>query len=348
MKYSIIVPTYNSESTIVKTIDSILNGEYYEDNYEIIIVDDGSTDQTQCVLKKYEGNKRIKIKKTNNYGVSHARNTGLSMARGEYVMFIDSDDIVSSNYLYIINKLTELDYDLVQFDYMSFSNKITVPNYKNSFSFDIKKENIYDEIKKYIYAYKKEKSNISLTIWNKIYKKQIIKNAQIKFNEELHIYEDALFNLEYINECKSILINNDKLYYYRILDNYSLSHKFDENKSIQNEICKKALEEMYGKKYEINERIKYFTFESIVSYFKAFLFNKNCNLKSNEKKQKYEEVLKLANKEKIFEIVKIFRLNSLNQKIQYIYMKVMRKYGYNVMKFHYDLVFVIKKISRVK
>jgi len=90
-KVSIIMPAYNAENTIKNTIESILNQNY--DNYEIIVVDDGSTDNTQNIVKNIDNSKIKYFKLETNKGVSNARNFGIEKATGNYIMFIDSDDL---------------------------------------------------------------------------------------------------------------------------------------------------------------------------------------------------------------------------------------------------------------
>jgi len=88
--FSCIVPVYNRAHTIQRAVESILRQTYQD--FEIIIVDDGSTDKLQSALKTYESNSKIKIIKQNNHGVSHARNRGEEISRGRYLAFLDSDD----------------------------------------------------------------------------------------------------------------------------------------------------------------------------------------------------------------------------------------------------------------
>ena len=90
MLISIIIPTYNREKTILRAIDSVLNGSYQ--NIELIIIDDGSTDTTKEVLSYYIENKLINYFYIENSGVSKARNIGVDIARGEWIAFLDSDD----------------------------------------------------------------------------------------------------------------------------------------------------------------------------------------------------------------------------------------------------------------
>ncbi len=85
--FSVIIPTFNRSHTLSRAINSVLNQKYK--NFELIVIDDGSTDDTWDVLAKYPD---IKILKQKNYGVSHARNRGINVAKGEWIAFLDSDD----------------------------------------------------------------------------------------------------------------------------------------------------------------------------------------------------------------------------------------------------------------
>ena len=103
MKISIIVPVYNVEAYLKECIDSLLNQEY--DDYEIIIIDDGSTDQSNSICKKYvNNNSNIKLFVKENSGLSDARNYGIERAKGDYIIFVDSDDYIEKNILSEIAK----------------------------------------------------------------------------------------------------------------------------------------------------------------------------------------------------------------------------------------------------
>lgn len=95
---SIIVPVYNAEKYLANTLDSIIRQSYK--NFELLLINDGSTDKSKAICDKFAlKDRRIKVLDKNNGGVSSARNYGLSVAEGEYVIFIDSDDYLTADML---------------------------------------------------------------------------------------------------------------------------------------------------------------------------------------------------------------------------------------------------------
>jgi len=104
-KFSVIMPVYNDEKYVGKAIESVLQQTYR--SFELIIVDDGSTDGTPDVLAEFEGNPKVKIIRQENGGTAVARNTGLRYARGEYIAFLDSDDFYTPDRLEVINRYIE-------------------------------------------------------------------------------------------------------------------------------------------------------------------------------------------------------------------------------------------------
>jgi glycosyltransferase involved in cell wall biosynthesis len=108
MLFSFVIPTYNRSSKVIRAIDSVLNQPNWEDSSEIVIVDDGSTDNTELLLQKYAKNPQIKyIKHPYNKGVASAKNTGITNANNEYVVLLDSDDLLERNGLSHLKNLVQ-------------------------------------------------------------------------------------------------------------------------------------------------------------------------------------------------------------------------------------------------
>lgn len=182
MKVSIIIPAYNIENYIERCIDSII--PQIDDNYEIIIVDDGSKDNTyaklKCVQNKYP--KYIKILSQKNSGLSSARNAGLRVSIGEYIWFVDGDDYIIDNTIpQIYNYLKCSHPSVLAFNYIKKH-----PNHNQECR--IFKSNKI--LPSYIFLLQ----DSSLFVWNKIYHKQAIGN--LTFFEGANNIEDFVFNTE--------------------------------------------------------------------------------------------------------------------------------------------------------
>ena len=132
---SIIIPCYNSEKYLERCLQSLI---VQKGNYEIIIIDDGSTDNTSIILDRYSVHSNIKIFKQENKGVSSARNFGLKVAQGEYVLFVDADDFVSSNYISALESNNDKS-DLLMFDFF-------INNKRNGNQTKLKNHNIFQTV----------------------------------------------------------------------------------------------------------------------------------------------------------------------------------------------------------
>ena len=202
---SIIVPVYNTEKYLNKCIDSLINQTYK--NIEIIIINDGSTDNSEKIIKKYK-DKRIKYYKNSNQGIGKTRNFGIEKSNGEFIMFVDSDDFLDLEACEILhNKIIKEDLDLVVCDYYKIYDNLT--------SEEIKLENFEN-------TSLKEKPQliniINLSPWNKIYRLNLIKNNNIFFIENKK-YEDVPFVTCALKKAYKIGKVNKPLNYYAIHSN---------------------------------------------------------------------------------------------------------------------------------
>lgn len=205
-KVSIIVPCYNCEKYISECLESIINQSY--NNLEIILINDGSTDNTESVISKYDDS-RIVYKYQENGGVSVARNAGLSLVTGDYIMFLDSDDKMKNDAVEIaLESILNTDSDIVTFNY--------IRSCKDEDKILIEEK---DEIKTYTgkdicNEYFKDNDDLTFILWRKIYKKEIFDN--IKFPDGL-VPEDMAIGLETLLQCKKISHIYKNLVYYRVL-----------------------------------------------------------------------------------------------------------------------------------
>ena len=216
VKVSIVIPVYNAESYLTDCIDSIINQSYQ--NIEIILVDDGSTDNSGNICDNYaKKDNRVKVIHQENSGVSTARNNGIKACSSEYVNFIDSDDIVHSDY---IKKLVEnVNSDLLPICRIEeFQGKAIIKNGDNGV-INLNKDRFIELCK------------IALlnTPCCKLYNVDIIRNNNIYFDTKLSLGEDLLFNLDYLKYINKIVIVDQVLYYYRRSECNTLSTAYNPN-----------------------------------------------------------------------------------------------------------------------
>ena len=239
---SIVIPAYN----VGKKIDRCLNSIFKVDSelIEVIVIDDGSTDDTVDYLNKYSD--KITVIRQSNKGVGHARNAGILEARGKYIWFVDADDEVKMSYE-ILQLLKKREDSLIMFGYniidgdkkrtvvSSLNKKIPINNISKYF--DI----IFDELP-------------LNTLWNKFYLRETIENEHILFNN-FKSGEDALFNYKFIDKSVSIYIF-DKVYYtYYLHSNNTYKKTYDELRTWNNKIRMLELDNLCMK-YNISRKSK--------------------------------------------------------------------------------------------
>ena len=202
---SVIVPAYNVEKYIKTCLDSLINQTY--SNFEIIVINDGSTDQTEKILNEYESNPKIRIFSQKNGGLSAARNQGLNLANGELVCFIDSDDSVKSDYL---EKLAAPFFEDSNID-------ITVCGYQEKFENSeinhvLKSQKITGAQATKDLLIKQQDFNI--LAWNKLYRKKLFSNNHIEYPAG-QIHEDNLTTYKLFSHAQKVFYISDVLYIYQ-------------------------------------------------------------------------------------------------------------------------------------
>lgn len=218
---SVIIPCYNVERFISKTLDSIISEKL--ENYEIILIDDGSTDKTFEKLKEYSLKvKNIKIINQNNFGVSNARNVGIQNSKGKYLYFVDGDDYLIKGTLG--KYLKKLDNTI---DIFLFNNIIN----KNDKDYNIKNNletNFYssEEILKNIFL----KNILKTVMGNFIVKKEIIIKNKIKFDENYKYSEDYNFLIKCLNYSDKVYYTNENIFVYRKHDLSTMAKKINFNR----------------------------------------------------------------------------------------------------------------------
>lgn len=207
MLISIIIPVYNAEKYIEKCLKSILT---IEDNIEIIVINDGSVDNTKEILENYEVKyPNIRCIHQKNSGVSVSRNTGMEHANGDYLMFVDADDVFDKEmYDNLVSIVKQNDIDFVYGDYNTISENDTIYDYMKM------KKGIdsIDALKKYYLSH----ADLN-TCWGKIFKTNIVKTNNIRFPKNMKIGEDRIFVGNYLEHISNFKYINKPVYKYRIV-----------------------------------------------------------------------------------------------------------------------------------
>lgn len=217
---SIIVPVYNEEKYLPQCLNSLINQTYQD--IEIICVNDGSTDGSLSILELYAAkDERVKIISQTNQGLSEARNIGIKAAQGEWMMFVDSDDWLETDCCLKVVNLS-LGVDLVFFSYIREFRNSSAPKYVlGSVDITFRGKKFLMLFERLIAPKGKElrqpdKIDSLSTAWGKLYRKDIIKDQQLKFVSTKEIgTEDLLFNVEYFSFIQCAAYLHDALYHYR-------------------------------------------------------------------------------------------------------------------------------------
>lgn len=262
---TIIIPIYNVEKYLRECIESVLNQTYK--NLEIILIDDGSKDNSAKICDEYEEKeKRIKVIHKENGGVSSARNKGLEIATGDYITFIDGDDYIDKDYIEkLLKNLKEKNVECVLCGF----NRI----YDKSAEIITKGENKLISKKEFLDSILNVQGGAGMAC-AKLWKKETIIN--LRFNEKIKIAEDSLFGIQAVKNVNNVYILNEALYNYRFNKN-SAVRKY--NKDFAN-IClesmkaaKKYIEKEYANEKEVKEKFNNYIAYHILLITVNYCFN---------------------------------------------------------------------------
>lgn len=217
---SIIVPVYNAEKYLDKCINSILNQTYH--NIELILVNDGSTDRSEQICLEYAKNdNRISYFRQTNAGPSTSRNNGILKSKGNYIQFLDADDYLDVNSVYtLVNAIRDVDYVIAGYYNISESPK---GNSKKLVTSSMIGTYLKEDL--LLYWGELVEEEVFHYTWNKLYKSEFIKD-RIRFNENIKISEDMLFNLDYLSNINRIKIINEPIYHHVLYNQESLTKRY--------------------------------------------------------------------------------------------------------------------------
>lgn len=293
---SVIINAYNSEKTIEKCINSILNNAY--EDYEIIVVNDGSTDKTEEIVELFASNK-IRYYSKKNTGIADSRNFGIEKAKGEYITFVDSDDYVSNKYFEGLSKYLNEGIDIIK-------RKATIV-----------KENKEEKIQGPVFdkctgeeAFNKLCFNDKYieTLWSYIIKKNLIEENNFRFTPN-YFHEDFELLLLIILKAKTMVSLDDYVYYYMQTEN-SIMRENNLEKTI-----KKSKDVLYHYDNILKEIEKYnldkITKDNVKIHCTNTLLLKTRELEGKAKKEYIQEL----KKRKIYKNIKVRNLKQLIKKI---------------------------------
>lgn len=229
---SVVMPIYNAEKYLKDNIPLLLNQTYK--NFELILVNDGSKDNSLVICQEFaKKDNRIKVISQENKGVVKTRNVGLKASKGDYIIFVDSDDFPCVNYLSSLMRAIEgADIGLINFKHIKVKNpQKAIKKYCK-----INQEKVFHD-----QSYVKNIFNFPIAgggvLWNKLFKREII--GDLEFDESLEIFEDILFAYEYAIKCKKIGEVKDIVYLYNINNQSVTAHSSFNKKRLD---CLKAME----------------------------------------------------------------------------------------------------------
>lgn len=330
---SIIVPTYNNEKYIKDCLESLIKQTYY--NIEIIVINDGSTDNTYNILKQYEEkDNRIKIINRDNSGVSRTRNIGMDIAKGQFITFVDADDWVETNFIEELYKCAiENNSDIVRCNYYKVLNsKKSVMKIKDVEYKKYNIDNINIPISNFIVPQNGNENFVMLLM---------IKNTKEKvyFRENIIYLEDMLYYFDLLCFRKNIAFLDKELYNYRI-NNNSVTNNSSKNIELIEQLFK--VREMVFQKLDENLIIN--DKENLKRKFNGVCLNILCvrlgryvrnGIKYTEYKKTINYLYSSTN-----QILKNYEMNNLNM-IERVQIKLYSKK-------HIFLLYIYYKIKNIK
>lgn len=227
-KVSVILPIYNAEKYLKKCVNSVINQTY--SNLQIILVNDGSTDGSWEICQQLRTkDNRIEIYTQSNRGVSVARNKGLNVANGKWIMFVDPDDVLDNNIiLELLSQVVNSSTDIVACTCYGFNRnkKYRARFFETSRNFSSNKEDLYLQLLNVSYG---QSSDIFTAIgvpWGKIYRRDFLQRNHLEFDPDLRRMQDNIFNMFAFYYANDIIYVDKPLYYYRLsnIQNYNNKH----------------------------------------------------------------------------------------------------------------------------
>lgn len=339
---SVIIPVYNVEEHFERCLDTIINQTYKD--LEIILVEDGSTDGSKEICKRYaERDSRISVIYSKNQGPGAARNTGFQRAKGDYIYFMDADDEVEENLLsdnYEIAR--KKDIDIIIFSYVRVMYKNNKPIGEEKYTY----KDIYlqskDEIKGIFWELYDQK--LVFNLWNKLYKREFLMNHQICFTN-LRKGQDAVFNLTAFKYVKKIYINNTIYYKYHLYNSNNITSRYTPNilavYIVLHHTFKELMQEWQLYEEAVAKRINLISFVHITVCVSNLTKVENNKLSIKEKKNELKQIIKSEFNDDIMKDMRLKNIPSMYHKICYMIHKTK---NIRLIMMFYNLTIRIKKV----
>lgn len=228
-KVSVIIPVFNAEKFLGRVMGSVLQQSYR--NLEIILVDDGSSDKSVDSCYAYAStDSRIKVVSRANGGPAAARNTGVANSTGEYIFFLDADDMIEPQTIEILvaaykrfrPELVICNFSKIEANGLKIEQEITFKQGEQSFHGQLK-EMTFESISDFVVHFLFNPSNhLASYCWARLYRADIIKKYSISADGSMRLFEDYVFNLEYFQHIRKAIFINQPLYVY-IMQNSQMS-----------------------------------------------------------------------------------------------------------------------------
>ena len=311
--FSVIMLVYNAQDVIGASIESVL-GQPVEE-LELIIINDGSTDDSEKLIWEFmQKDERIVYRKIDNSGPAVARNVGLTLASGEYVLFLDADDEWETNMLSSVRSHLESRPDLLIWGFImrNFRENSDFLNTCRRTSIGSPEQMAQNFGMLY-------ENNLLNQIWNKAYRLDLLKRWGVSF-PDFHYGEDRLFVFDVLKHCQKVEVIPECLYYYHIRPKESLVTKFCDNKFDVCNLIDDYIEELQKEiqfSDPTNTKINYMYLKSILSC-ETNLYSESCPLTAQEKKKKLSQIL---NHSKLKYQLKKYRPHDLAMNLSVMVMK---------------------------
>ena len=248
---SIIVPFYNSDKYLDECISSIIYQTYK--NFELILVNDGSTDTSLEICNKFkENDNRIIVVDKENTGVSDSRNIGLSLAKGKYIGFVDSDDFIEKEmYQSLIEKIQSEKSEICVMD--SYTIRLSKTKNLNNIS----PIDNAEALKKLLLL------EFPTSVWAYLYTKKSLDG--IKFSQKIHFFEDLEFNYRVLCNIQNVSVHKSKLYNYRISETSINSQSINYKKLTCLDLLDSIIENIKSKQIALEKQSRYFVSHCLIS-----------------------------------------------------------------------------------